>query len=332
MTKSFENRPSNPLELLPPSRWDSFKHTDVPFEAMAGVRSRADTYWMASCSLMAYARPQEPDFAIQKFKSAFEQATKSKVEVKAGSGKHGANWYLISCDLFQILVFRGSEIVGSHWDGKQFMQAFKDWFVTDADLDLVEWRFGGRVHDGFSKAYTDVKAEIADELSKRIDVPVFVTGHSLGGGMAVLAGSDLTAHGRNVTVYTFGAPRVGDKDFVMSNSHIPTFRFVNSLDIVPQVPPRSSIFGGSYLHYSTSTHRYSFSLRSSREIVEDDGIEAYIGELSAHEIGDAAGLVSVIFGGNILAETLNLIRPIVDHAPVLYSIAAYNDWLIGAKT
>lgn len=323
---TFENRPENPLELLPPSKWDTFKHLEVPFDGSVAIRSHADTHWMAACALMAYARPYSPDFANVKFKAAFEWVTKSPVGVFAGSGKHGANWYLIEASTFRVLAFRGSEVMGSRWDGHQFLEAFKDWLVTDADLNLVPWRDRGRVHDGFATAYDDVCADILSKLIGNKELPIFVTGHSLGGGMAALSAAHLTGIGFNVTAYTFGAPRVGDQTFVDSCVNIPTFRFVNSLDIVPQVPPHSSIFGGSYRHHATVTRRYSFSLRSSRNIVDSD-FEQYIAELAEHEIVDSVFLVRQIFSREVVANYLRLIRPIVDHAPALYSIAAYNDWL-----
>lgn len=75
---------------------------------------------------------------------------------------------------------------------------------------------------------------------------LFVTGHSLGGALASLAAyyidRDLkpSVHG----LYTFGSPRVFDRDMstgVEVSSAFPAFRFVNAADIVPRVPP--AVFG-----------------------------------------------------------------------------------------
>ena len=65
-------------------------------------------------------------------------------------------------------------------------------------------------------------------------LPVFITGHSLGGALATLAAANLS--GRSLaTCYTFGAPRVGDKRF-SDCLRTPVYRVVNPLDTVPLVP------------------------------------------------------------------------------------------------
>ena len=52
-------------------------------------------------------------------------------------------------------------------------------------------------------------------LSRDQTTRLFLTGHSLGGALAVLAGAVLQFEtNRSVTgVYTYGQPRVGDPDF-----------------------------------------------------------------------------------------------------------------------
>jgi hypothetical protein len=68
------------------------------------------------------------------------------------------------------------------------------------------------------------------------DKPLFITGHSMGGALAVLTAWRLATLGRPpVATYTFGAPRVGDTTFC-SGYALPTYRIVNRLDIVPEVP------------------------------------------------------------------------------------------------
>lgn len=75
--------------------------------------------------------------------------------------------------------------------------------------------------------------------------------HSLGGAQAVLAGMDLyqrisTISGDNLSIYTVGAPRIGNPEFAyyVDSTDIPISRSVHNRDIVPHVPPQS--FG--YLH------------------------------------------------------------------------------------
>src|SRR5213079_949071 len=68
------------------------------------------------------------------------------------------------------------------------------------------------------------------------DKPLFLTGHSMGGALAVLTACRLAKMGRPpVAIYTFGAPRVGDRNFCAGYS-LPTYRIINGLDLVPEMP------------------------------------------------------------------------------------------------
>jgi pimeloyl-ACP methyl ester carboxylesterase len=66
---------------------------------------------------------------------------------------------------------------------------------------------------------------------------VWLTGHGIGGAFALFAAAQLLAEGAAVAaVYTFGAPRVGDRRFVQALT-CPVFRVVNNLDVMATVPP-----------------------------------------------------------------------------------------------
>ena len=75
--------------------------------------------------------------------------------------------------------------------------------------------------------------EAKDESGKPL--PLFITGHSLGGALALLA-TKLVARNVDGACYTFGAPRVGNYEYFRFIK-TPVFRIVNSSDIVPRVPP-----------------------------------------------------------------------------------------------
>ena len=58
----------------------------------------------------------------------------------------------------------------------------------------------------------------------------------MGGALAVLTACRLAKMGRPpVATYTFGSPRVGDLTFCSGYS-LPTYRIVNGLDLVPEMP------------------------------------------------------------------------------------------------
>ncbi len=72
--------------------------------------------------------------------------------------------------------------------------------------------------------------------------PVYVTGHSLGGALALMATAELANH-EDATIrdsiaacYTFGCPRAGDSSFDLYVK-APLYRITNGVDLVPAIPP-----------------------------------------------------------------------------------------------
>ena len=125
--------------------------------------------------------------------------------------------------------------------------SLRDW-LTDAEFPLRPLPGSpGRVHAGFLTAIDsilpDLLAFLAPPKAQSPEPkasPVFLTGHSLGGALAVLAAWYLQAQGLPVhSVYTFGQPRVGDRAFASLYSALlgtKTYRTVNQNDLVPRVP------------------------------------------------------------------------------------------------
>ncbi len=71
--------------------------------------------------------------------------------------------------------------------------------------------------------------------------PTVVTGHSLGGALTTLfVMENATKHKFDITTLcTFASPRVGNKEFSRQFSQLPidSWRIVNTLDLVPKLPP-----------------------------------------------------------------------------------------------
>lgn len=124
---------------------------------------------------------------------------------------------------FTVLVFRGTD-------------ELRDW-VRNLRAVPAAWSRGGRVHAGFARALHRIWRELRERL-ERADGPLVCTGHSLGGALALLAASRVPA----ASVWTFGAPRVGDRAFARALHDIPVQRVVNGRDLVPQLPPPSPLF------------------------------------------------------------------------------------------
>ena len=115
-----------------------------------------------------------------------------------------------------------------------------------ADLMFAKKRQGdANVHQGFlgelDKLWEHVVTDLDAETTSPA-VPVFVTGHSLGGAMATLAG----LRRRFTEVVTFGEPRVGSNIASEFQAERHT-RYVNGDDPVAMVPPEWWPF--SYEHH-----------------------------------------------------------------------------------
>ena len=111
-------------------------------------------------------------------------------------------------------------------------------------------------HAGFELAARPATPEVAQatQISRQSQKPLFITGHSLGAALAVLAAEMAVAGGlRPRAVYTFGMPRVGGSQFQASyNASLgdETYRLVHGIDLVARVPMSSLGFRhvGQMLH------------------------------------------------------------------------------------
>jgi triacylglycerol lipase len=143
----------------------------------------------------------------------------------------GAEAYLVSNKEHRVLAFRGTEP--------------KEKSDLLADLESGKNLEGtGKVHVGFKKylnlLWPSITADISASKSK---LPMYVTGHSLGGAMATLAAGRLLASdyldAKPVALITFGSPRVGNAKYVNGTlADLTHYRVHNTNDAVPRVPTR----------------------------------------------------------------------------------------------
>jgi hypothetical protein len=137
-----------------------------------------------------------------------------------------------------IISFRGTE--PSKWVD----------IAADAVAFQVPYENWGDVHEGFKNAYDTVRPMLSATLKELegTGTRIYVTGHSLGGGLATLlvadmlrsmeAGVDLDLRG----LYNVGSPRVGDGGFKAKFDELATRQGVNVMrirnrkDIVTRVP------------------------------------------------------------------------------------------------
>lgn len=122
--------------------------------------------------------------------------------------------------------------------------------LADLKMFPVKHHISGRVHRGFYAEYDKVIPGIKEALTKhnkKGDKTVWVTGHSLGGAMAVLVAAELQPNGG---LHTFGQPRVGNAEFLKALDGIKYYRYRNNNDAVTAVPPSFLLFRhGGVLRY-----------------------------------------------------------------------------------
>lgn len=127
---------------------------------------------------------------------------------------------------YAVLAFRGTEVTSR-----------KD-ILTDAKAKRIV-DIEGRVHGGFRAAYDSVKQKIEKGILGLDNIPLYITGHSLGAALATVATQELENNpyikGRIAACYTYGSPRVGNTQYD-KNFKAPIYRMVNTTDIVTIVP------------------------------------------------------------------------------------------------
>jgi len=128
-----------------------------------------------------------------------------------------------------LLAFRGTTNVGQ--------------WLRDLDLAFASHPWG-HVHQGFYDGVLAVEtalSEFDEVVAKTKARQVWITGHSLGGALAVIAAARLKIKtGLVPQILTYGQPAVGQNDFVERyNAELPQrlWRVVNQSDIVTRVPP-----------------------------------------------------------------------------------------------
>lgn len=183
----------------------------------------------------------------------------------------GLDARLVSADNTQAYVAQSPEVILVAFRGSECptsLDGFKDWLLTNASnyLILPEGRIGtdfaaagvgARFHRGFMTAldaiWTPLFAAV-DEAMRRAERPLWVTGHSLGGALALLAAWRFERNFLTVDeVVTFGAPMIGneaaaaafEKAFAKKIS-----RYVNFEDPVPLLPS-VSLTTNPYVHCPT---------------------------------------------------------------------------------
>ncbi|KAH7681130.1 Phospholipase A(1) protein [Dioscorea alata] len=209
-----------------------------------------------------------------------------------------------------LVSFRGT-VTQSEWIAN-FMSS-----LTPARLDPTDARVEVKVESGFLNLYTSddstckfsqgsCRQQLLSEISRMInkykgeEMSITLAGHSLGSSLATLLGYDLAELGLNrdgnneiqITVYSFGGPRVGNSEFKKRCEElgVKVLRVVNVNDPVTKMPgvflnENSRVLGGKFeLPWSCSCYAHvgvelalDFFKMKNPTCVHD--LDAYIGLL-----------------------------------------------------
>lgn len=111
--------------------------------------------------------------------------------------------------------------------------------MMDLDLELKpDTKLNIKLHQGFGSGAKAVYEDIQPFLQK--NQPIHITGHSLGGAIAVVLAMYLEKDDYKVSqIITFGQPKVTNVTGATKFADLPLTRVVTLNDIVPLVPPIS---------------------------------------------------------------------------------------------
>lgn len=214
-----------------------------------------------------------------------------------------------------IVIFRGSETKGG------FKNTKKDWLRTDAKCKMykVDAFNNSYVHKGFWNSYTSIEDTLVKTLyqHQHKNKKIFITGHSLGGALSILAVANLYQYDiKPFGVYTFANPRVGTTYFAdfYNTLNIPTYRYVNENDLVPMLPPTNALRKiycpapkndcGKYQHVGNTYNIGKDTIVANDEEMKTPNKTYKLGKIKRHDTGEYCTKLHRIYFQN---DTIGLI-------------------------
>ncbi|KAF6989908.1 hypothetical protein CFC21_007185 [Triticum aestivum] len=177
-----------------------------------------------------------------------------------------------------VVAFRGTQ-------ENSIQNWIEDLFWKQLDFDYPGMT-EAKVHSGFYSAYhnTTLRDGVINGIQKTREaygnIPIMVTGHSMGGAMASFCALDLIVNYglKDVTLLTFGQPRIGNAVFATHfKKYLPNaIRVTNAHDIVPHLPPYYQYFPQkTYHHFPREVWVHNIGLDSLvypiEQICDDSG-------------------------------------------------------------
>lgn len=217
----------------------------------------------------------------------YDPATIRSIQTGAGGFDIDA-CYLVERDDSAILAFRGTLPPTQIFNNPQLLfQVLFDW-LNDGNIDLTKGaHLAGSVHRGFLRSLDALWSHVESFVAPVGDAgkPLYVTGHSKGGGLAYLAAYRLLEKLALApqALYSFAAPRVGDAAFASAfdNKITKAYRVEFQDDLVPHLPPDT----GAWLDQLPSLRKIADKFPHQAPHVENGAAAAEFERLAAKITG-----------------------------------------------
>jgi hypothetical protein len=299
--------------LRPPADgFPYFAHADrFAFEPWAESYSAVNSWWLADASFLVYGTA---DFIEQAIDQSPLREQGFQVDwLGTPSDNRGM---LLHNEEALVIVFRGTRLeTHTLLDCAEVVILCQDDLWTDSHFLPTVCKAGGHVHHGFLNGYIEISDQIDAVVQKKQDrQALWLTGHSLGGALAMLAAAHLDRVPMQ-GICTYGCPRVGDAGFTSVLPQRNHHRFVHRQDWVPLVPPE-------FLGFAHSGTMMEVTGSGPREFLDDFstgsmGLVAVLKQMASEMRFDMGKLPFKIAG-------------LADHAPVYYATLLWNGLLESA--
>ena len=140
--------------------------------------------------------------------------------------------FLLSSPIRQIIVFRGTDE------------------ISDLYYD-INFSLTNGIQTGFYSYAIRLLSAMRLQL---VDKPIYLVGHSLGGAIACIF-ADMIKHS-DITIYSYGSPRVGSISFVNRIKHVKHYRWASAYDYAPMILLCHCVHHGT-LMYIDASGRYN---------------------------------------------------------------------------
>lgn len=299
--KAFFGIP-NFVQLFPPPKLGAYSYFEgadqFPFDYKNRNHSKINAWWLAECSLLAYAEEREINSVLDKL---YKNQKHSFFWLNSDSTN--TQGFGVETEGYVIIAFRGTEFPPPRQlirSPKELIDVVEDirTDIKDIEPTLISTGmpiFKVPVHPGFAGALQSIWQPLKNIIDSVGSKPIWLTGHSLGGAIATLLAYQLSTD-RIAALYTFGSPCVGTSVFTHAfddkGLQDKTYRYQRGDDAIA----KALVLGGmDYKHVGQS-----FPL---------------VGGTQSGELEELAyKVIGVIFGLNQL-----------DHAPILYSYSCWNE-------